>query len=160
MTRASTPEPLVALAVYKLTMGLLLCAVAFELVHLLEEDLADAVHRWVLRLHADPHNPLVVAIMGRAGGIEPSSLEEYAVISGLFGNIHLIEGIGLWLRRRWAEYLCVAGTAALIPLEVYELVAQPHVTQMMMLAVNVAVVGYLAHRLRRYRGVEHGRVSP
>lgn len=148
MTRASTPERPVALAVYKLTMGLFLCAMALELVHLLGQDVADAVHRWVLRLHADPHNPLIVAIMGRAGEVEASSLEEYAAISGLFGNIHLIEGIGLWLNKRWAEYLCVVGTAALVPLEVYELLAQPHVTQVMMLAVNLAVVAYLAHRLR------------
>jgi hypothetical protein len=32
------------------------------------------------------------------------------------------EGVGLWLRKRWAEWLTVIATSLLVPLELYELV--------------------------------------
>jgi len=34
----------------------------------------------------------------------------------------LTEGVGLALRKRWAEYLTIIATSSLIPLEVYELI--------------------------------------
>ena len=36
-----------------------------------------------------------------------------------------LEGIGLLMRRLWAEYLTVIATAILLPLEVYEIVQKP-----------------------------------
>ena len=147
MMAAAAPPRLWLLAAYKLAFGVALCAVAFELVELLDEDLAAVAYEWILRLHADPHNPLVVAIMGRAGQVDRASLEEYAVVSGFFGNVHLIEGIGLWLQKYWAEYVCLLSTALFLPLEVFEALEEPHVATVGMLAFNVAVVAYFAWRL-------------
>jgi len=149
MTEASTSERLAILAVYKLGLGVMLCAVALELVELLDRDLAAVVHAWVLRLHADPHNPAIVALMGRAAEVDRAALEEYAVVSGLFGNVHLVEGVGLWLRKHWAEYACIVSTALLVPLEVYELVEEPHLVRAVVLVINVAVVWYLVRRVRQ-----------
>jgi uncharacterized membrane protein (DUF2068 family) len=54
------------------------------------------------------------------------------------------EGIGLFLRRRWAEYLTIVTTGALIPFELFEI--QRHVTagKLAVLAANVCILVYLA----------------
>lgn len=149
MTVESTAQRPALLAAYKLGLGVAMCAVAFELFELLDADVAQLANAWVLRLHADPHNPAIAAILGRVGEVDRTSLQEYAAVSGLFGNVHLVEGVGLWLRKHWAEYVCLLSTALFIPLEIYEIFADPHVVQAAMLAVNLGVVWYLACRIQR-----------
>lgn len=50
-------------------------------------------------------------------------LEEVVVVTALFGSVHLIEGIGLWLSKAWAEALSVVSGSLCLPLEVQEIVA-------------------------------------
>jgi len=67
----------------------------------------------------------------------------YALLEGT-------EGVGLWLRRRWAEYLTVLATGFLIPYEVLEVIRRTTLLRVGALLVNVAVVGYLAYRKRLF----------
>jgi uncharacterized membrane protein (DUF2068 family) len=71
----------------------------------------------------------------------------YAVVEGL-------EAVGLWLQKRWAEYLTFIATAALLPLEVYELSRRLSPLKVVTLVLNIAVVAYLllAKRLFGLRG--------
>ena len=139
------------LAVGKLVEGIALCAVAFELVDLISQDLGVVLEQWVLRLHADPHHPLIATLIGRAHAIETATLEEYAAITALFGNLNLVQGVGLWLRKRWAEHVCAWSTGILIPLEMHEAYVERHVAQLAMLVVNAAIVWYLVRRIRTRR---------
>jgi uncharacterized membrane protein (DUF2068 family) len=137
----------------KVVEGIALCAIALELFELIDQDLAAFFDLWISRLHVDPHNPIIAAALGRAGGIDRARLAEYGDVAGAFGGMSLIQGIGLWLRRAWAEYVCAFSTAAFLPLEVHELIASPHVASAGMLAVNAAVVAYLVRRIRVRRRV-------
>src|SRR5689334_1206699 len=56
----------------------------------------------------------------------------------------MVEGVGLWRRRRWAEYLTVVATASFVAFEVYELVQYVTTVRVLALLVNVAVVGSIA----------------
>ena len=76
-----------------------------------------------------------------------AALAAYAVLEG-------VEAVGLWFQQRWAEYLTLIATAALLPLEVYELTTTVTVLKVVALVVNIAVVVYLlfAKRLFGIRG--------
>jgi uncharacterized membrane protein (DUF2068 family) len=63
------------------------------------------------------------------------------------------EGVGLAMRRRWAEYLTVLATGALIPFEAYEVVHKLTLLRAGALLLNLAVVGYLAYRKRLFVGI-------
>jgi uncharacterized membrane protein (DUF2068 family) len=39
----------------------------------------------------------------------------------VYGLLELVEGVGLWLAKRWGEYLTVIATAAFLPYEISEL---------------------------------------
>jgi uncharacterized membrane protein (DUF2068 family) len=91
---------------------------------------------WVLLYAAHFSHLTVVAIAAIA----------YAILEGT-------EGVGLAMRRRWAEYLTVIATGALIPYEAYEVVHRITLFKVGALLLNVAVVGYLAYRKRLFVGI-------
>jgi uncharacterized membrane protein (DUF2068 family) len=64
------------------------------------------------------------------------------------------EAVGLWLERRWAEYLTAVATAGFLPLEVHELLAKVTALRVGALVVNVAILLYLlwSKRLFGLRG--------
>ena len=70
----------------------------------------------------------------------------YAVVEGT-------EGVGLALRRRWAEYLIVVATGFLIPYEIYEVFRGATLLKVGGLVLNVLVVVYLAWRKRLFVGL-------
>jgi len=70
----------------------------------------------------------------------------YALLEGT-------EGVGLAMRRRWAEYLTVVATGILIPYEAYEVVHHVTLFKVGALLLNLAVVGYLAYRKRLFAGI-------
>lgn len=72
----------------------------------------------------------------------------------LYAALNLIEAIGLWRARRWAEYLTFFELALLLPVEVYELTVHVTTLKSLTLALNLAIVLYLliAKRLFGIRG--------
>ena len=70
----------------------------------------------------------------------------YALLEGT-------EGVGLAMRRRWAEYLTVIATGILIPYEAYEVIHHATLFKVGALLLNLAVVGYLAYRKRLFIGI-------
>ncbi len=71
----------------------------------------------------------------------------YAVLEGL-------EAIGLWLGKRWAEYLTFIATVVFVPYEIYELTKGISALKIVTLVINLAIVVYLvsAKRLFGVRG--------
>ena len=65
-----------------------------------------------------------------------------------------LEGAGLWLQKRWAEYLAVVSTAVFLPIEIYELIDKVTALKIAALLVNIAILVYLlfAKRLFGLRG--------
>jgi uncharacterized membrane protein (DUF2068 family) len=60
----------------------------------------------------------------------------YAVIEG-------VEAVGLWLERRWAEYLTALATVGFVPFEIDELTKRVTAVRVGALAINLAVLAYL-----------------
>ena len=71
-----------------------------------------------------------------------------------YGGLQLLEGIGLWLLKRWGEYVAVVGTSLFVPLEVYELLDKVTWVRVAAFVVNVFAVVYLVwtKRLFGFRG--------
>jgi len=90
-------------------------------------------------------------VLRRLPGVDPRMLMRFSLSALVYAALLLTEGIGLLLAQRWAEYLTIAATASLIPLELYELVRHPNVTRVTVLVVNLAIVIYLVRRVRRER---------
>ena len=76
-----------------------------------------------------------------------------SIVAIVYATLEGTEGVGLAMRRRWAEYLTVIATGFLIPYEAYEVVRHVTLFKVGALLLNVAVVGYLAYRKRLFVGI-------
>ena len=76
-----------------------------------------------------------------------------AISAMAYAALEATEGVGLAMRRRWAEYLTVIATGILIPYEAYEVIMHPTLFKVGALLLNLAVVGYLAYRKRLFVGI-------
>ncbi|GAA1266509.1 DUF2127 domain-containing protein [Kitasatospora nipponensis] len=99
------------------------------------------------------HSPIVDTVR-KTFGYHHSTLVYVAGGVLLYSLIELVEGVGLWLNRRWAEYLAVIATAAFLPLEGYELSEHVTAVKIATTAVNIGAVLWilLSKRLFGLRG--------
>ena len=109
------------------------------------------------KLGYDLDNSPVVHTIRSVLSARTSTLTWVAVGLLAYAAVELAEAVGLWMLKRWAEYLTVVATAAFLPLEVYEIVERATWIRVGALVFNVAVVVYLllAKRLFGLRGGAH-----
>jgi uncharacterized membrane protein (DUF2068 family) len=85
-----------------------------------------------------------------AAGLPNSRILEIAIAGFLYGGLEAFEGVGLLLRRRWAEYLVLLATVVFLPVEIRELVLRPSLFRLLALVVNLLIVAYLIWRKRLF----------
>jgi uncharacterized membrane protein (DUF2068 family) len=88
--------------------------------------------------------------------IEAQSKTLLLVAVGLivYGVLQLIEGVGLFMLKRWGEYFAVVATSLGLPIEIFELTEKITWLRVTTLIINVAAVLYilLSKRLFGLRG--------
>ncbi|MFL6136221.1 MAG: DUF2127 domain-containing protein [Frankiaceae bacterium] len=106
------------------------------------------------RLGVDLDRSTIVREATKALHARHGTLTIVAIGLLLYGVLEGVEGVGLWLAKRWAEYLTVIATAAFLPIEVHELLKTVTVTKVAAFVINLAAVAYLvlAKRLFGARG--------
>ncbi len=67
----------------------------------------------------------------------------YAVVEG-------VEAVGLWLEKRWAEYLTAIATAGFLPFEIKALIDRVTVLRVVALILNLAILVWLLWRKRLF----------
>lgn len=149
--REKSPAALLAIGLFKLVKGLLLAATGFGAFSLLHKDVGETVTHWVELLRVDPDNTYIHGLLAKVFSVTPKELKAIGVGTFIYSGLLLTEGIGLLLRKHWAEYFTVITTAALIPLEIYELMKRVSPMKLGVLAVNIAIVVYLVVRIRKTR---------
>lgn len=117
-------------------------------------DTLPAARPLANRLGFDLDHSLIVREATKALNAPQRTLTLVALGLLAYGVLEGVEGVGLWMAKRWAEYLTVVATAAFLPLEVYELIDHTTLTKAGAFVVNLAVVIYLvlAKRLFGARG--------
>jgi uncharacterized membrane protein (DUF2068 family) len=134
---------------FKLAKGLLILAVALGVLHLVRGDPADTFERWARELHIDPEGRHFARGVEAILSLDARRLKELSAGMFVYAGLFLVEGVGLILGRRWAEYFTVVVTGSFVPLEIYEIVRHPTPIRAAALLVNLAIVWYLVARLRR-----------
>ena len=86
--------------------------------------------------------------------VQHGTLTKIGLVVAAYAALEGAEAVGLWLSKRWAEYLTFIATTLLLPLEIYELTHKLSPLKILALVINVAVVIYLllAKRLFGLRG--------
>lgn len=96
----------------------------------------------------------LVGLIRHTFTLDQRTLTWLAIGAAAYTVVEILEGIGLWLLKRWGEYFALVATCAGIPYEIYELAAKITVLRMVAFVINVALVVYLvlSKRLLGARG--------
>lgn len=144
------------IALLKFGKALLLLATAYGVHRALNPALAADLQRWSETITDRFERGLVLKLVDWIHELGPHGIDSVLLVTLGYAALVVAEGIGLWLRSRWGERLCVVATASLLPFEAWRLL-HAHGEHRMLIAgvltVNVLVVIYLWRLLRGGRGV-------
>jgi len=139
---------LVLIGIFKLLKALLLIVVGIGAIHFLHRDVAATVTHWIEVLRVDPDNRYLHGTLVKIFRVTPKQLKELSVGTFFYAAMFATEGVGLLMRKHWAEYFTIVTTSLFIPLEIYELARHVTVTRVVVGIVNVVIVWYLVARVR------------
>lgn len=89
--------------------------------------------------------------------LKSGTLEVLIITAAIYSVIEGAEAVGLWLERRWAEYLTALATAGFLPFEVHELTKRVTALRVGALIVNVAILVYLVYAKHLFGIRRHGQ---
>jgi uncharacterized membrane protein (DUF2068 family) len=137
------------IALFKLGKALLFMAIGFGALHFIHHDLADALQRLITALRFDPENHFLSVVMDRAELVSHHRLRQISMGTFAYSGLAMIEGIGLMLRKVWAEYLTLWLSISFLPWESYELFRHTDWWRFAILLTNLLIVVYLVWLLQR-----------
>ena len=151
-TQKADSDPLLRLiAFFKLVKAVLFFAVGVGVLHLFNQDVADRLGQTLDHLHVDPKNHFANALLEQVGRMTNTNLKLAAlsIIAFFYSALFGTEGVGLFLRKRWAEWFVVIVTSTLLPVEIYEVFHKFGVWKIVVLAINLLIIAYLVVVIRR-----------
>jgi len=154
------------IALFKILKGLLLFLLGFSILFLNSRPVwLDQISDWsedqLLLHHSKPIIYLLNKLQELSNG--GGTLRATGILALFYCGVLLTEGIGVYMQKRWAEWLMICATAALIPLEVRHVWHRffshgPLIAPLLILLANCFIVWFLYLVLRRdkpERSIEH-----
>ena len=92
----------------------------------------------------------------KALATKPATLTLITLMLAGYALLEVVEGVGLWLLKRWGEYFAVIATSVFLPLEIHDLLKGITMTRLVTFSINIAAVVYLLISKRLF-GLRGGR---
>ena len=156
----SAPVPRVApwedfvlriIAIYKLIKAVIFFALGTSVRNLLHTNVSQFLNDYVTEHQIDPENRFFHGVLhwalAHASDLTDHKIRFLSYVLFFYAAIFLAEGVGLYLRKHWAEYMVLISTGSLLPLEFYELYLQLAWWKFAVLFGNMLIVAYLIHRI-------------
>jgi uncharacterized membrane protein (DUF2068 family) len=134
---------LVLIAAYKLFIALVFLAVGIGALHLIGKDVGDVLSNLASDLRFNPEGRFVSFLLDHASFLDDPMLRRIGFGAFCYCAVSIVEGVGLYLEKAWAEYLTLAITASFLPLEIRELFFRFTWVRVGIFVINVAVLVYL-----------------
>lgn len=110
---------------------------------MLHKDIDDVVWRMIADLKMNPESRMVNFLFEKAELLNDPLLRRIGVVAFCYAAVGILEAIGLYLEKTWAEFLTLIITASFLPVEIHELMRRLTWVRMGLLVANVLVLIYL-----------------
>jgi uncharacterized membrane protein (DUF2068 family) len=151
------------LAVDRFTRGFLLLLLAYGIwrfdgsrtaLRQVLNSYLPAVEPLAYKLGVDLDDTSAVRLLQQAFAARHSTLLLVALGVLTYGILELVEGYGLWFKKRWGEYVAVVVTSLFVPLEIHEIMVLVSWLRVGALVVNLFAIAYIlwTKRLFGFRG--------
>ena len=133
---------LVLIAAYKLLITLVFAGMGFGALRLIGKEVDNLLASLVSDLHF-PESRFINFLIDKASMIDDHMLRRIGTGAFCYSGLSLLESIGLYLEKAWAEYLTLLVTASFLPFEIRELIYRVTWLRVGVFAINLAVLIYL-----------------
>ncbi len=151
-TPPQRPPLLAAIAALKVAKCIACIFLAAAALHLVRPEVAGQFGEWLESSAWATRYALVSRMITWLLGLGPRQFEWFGFVAIGYAILYAVQGIGLWLGKRWAEYLIIVETGLLVPVEIGEMMHRFSTLKFTVFVVNLLIVAYLVHRLRLPRG--------
>jgi uncharacterized membrane protein (DUF2068 family) len=142
-------QGLILIAAYKLVQALLFAAIGVGALRLLHQDVGDLLGQLADHMKFNPESRLVNFILDKASLLDDPLLRRIGAAAFSYAALGMVEGIGLYLEKVWAEYLTLLITASFLPWEIFEVIRKVTYVRVSLLVVNTLVLLYLLKLVTR-----------
>ena len=118
-------------------------AIGVGALRLLHKDAGDELARLADHLRFNPESRLVNFIIDNASRLTDPLLRRIGAVVFIYAALDLVEGIGLYMEKTWAEYMTLLITGSFLPWEVFEIFRRLTAIRVTLLTVNLLVFLYL-----------------
>jgi uncharacterized membrane protein (DUF2068 family) len=147
------------IALFKFAKVLLLIATSYGVHKLLDAGLVERLYSWSATLSDDRlERKLIERALDWVENLGAKRIQIFVAVTIAYTGVALLEGVGLWMRRAWAEWLTVIFTSSLVPFELWELLHRPPGHRLAITAtlfLNVVIVVYLVWLIRSKQATQH-----
>jgi uncharacterized membrane protein (DUF2068 family) len=144
-----------AVASFEVSKGLVVLAAACGILFLIHKDTWEVAYDLLRLLHISPDHRFARVFLAWADSLTDRKLWAIAVVALAYSTLRFVEAYGLWKAKVWAEWVALISGALYVPVEVREIIRRPNLFHTSLLAVNLAVVGYMVYlRFVYENGVE------
>ena len=139
------------IALFKMAKGVLLFLLGFSLLFLNSRTRwLDQISDWADEELLLAHSKAVTFLLNKLqAALAEGHLRATGFLALFYCGVLFTEGIGVYLQQRWAEFLMIIATGALIPLEVRHLWHRPSLAALLILLANCFIVWFLYRVLKR-----------
>ena len=130
-------------ALFEGAKGLLVLMVGFGLLSFIHKDINELAMDLVEYFHLNPTSHYPRIFLDLTGHLTDTKLWFMAIAAAIYSVVRMIEAIGLWLRKTWAEWFAVLTGSMYIPVEIFEITRRITWPRVTVLIINVVVVSYL-----------------
>jgi len=111
-------------------------------------------------LHVNPHHHYVGVFIGLVSRLSDVRLWKIAAVASVYVILRFTEAYGLWYALPWAEWLAIASGGLYIPFELVDLLRRPTPFRLLIIAVNLLIVLYMARLRVEARRKRRAQPSP
>jgi len=136
------------IAIYHLLKAAFFFGLGFGLLHLLHQDIAILINDYLVEpFKLAPDGKILKGLLQWTSTLTPHWLRLISYLFICYGSIFAVEGVGLYLRKRWAEFMVVIVVSSLLPFEIYEICLCLAWWKILLLLGNIFIVTFLVRRL-------------
>lgn len=127
-------------ALFEAAKGLLVILAGAGALSLIHHDVQLYAERLVGHFHLNPAHEVPRIFLEYAEKLTDVRLAKLAAFAALYAAVRFTEAYGLWLKRRWAEWLAAVSGSIYIPFELLKLRSGVEPLPLGALVLNIAIV--------------------
>jgi uncharacterized membrane protein (DUF2068 family) len=134
------------IAIFRHVKAVLLIITGLAVLRLVKPGAVQGVTNWVAAMPFATQQEFVARGLAMITRLPPKRIEQLAIVLFLYAALFIVEGVGLWMGKVWAEWLTIVATTSFIPFEAYEVAQKTTFVRVAIVVANIAIVIYLVVR--------------